>query len=163
MTNHLVQAFPLSCQDSQDSITPLNSVSVVDNLQALYRLLIIRTGQRTEAERALNEILNLSLNNPGRTAASRAGFVKLFRKALEVPVTPGGSPGMELSGWPLALHQLAEPGRSALTLFYLEIFSPRELAEILGIDIGKLARVIGAARLALENQQMQSDTPGTGH
>jgi hypothetical protein len=157
MTNHLVQAFPLSCQDSQDSITPLNSVSVVDNLQALYRLLIIRTGQRTEAERALNEILNLSLKNPG-SAASRAGFVRLFRKALEFPVTQGGSPETELSGWPLALHQLAEPGRSALTLFYLEIFSPRDLAEILGIDLGELARVIGAARLSLENQQMQSNT-----
>jgi hypothetical protein len=158
MSNHPVQAVPLSCQASQDSMTPLNSVSVVDHIQALYRLLIIRTGQRTEAERALNEILNLSLKNPGKTT-SRAVFVKLFRKALELPIAQGGSPETELSGWPLALHQLPEPERSALTLFYLEIFSPRDLADILGFDIELLARVIGAARQSLENQQTQPNTP----
>jgi len=155
MTNHPVQAFPLSCQDSQDSMTPLNSVSVVDHIQALYRLLMIRTGQRTEAERALNEILNLSLKNAGSTD-SRTVFVKLFRKALESPVAPCRSPEADLSGWPLALHHLPEPGRSALTLFYLEIFSPRDIAEILGLDLEELARVIGTARQSLENQQTQS-------
>lgn len=158
MTNHPVQAFPLSCLDSQDSMTPLNPVSVVDQIQALYRLLMIRTGQRTEAERALNEILNVSLKNPGGTA-SRAVFVNLFRKALDSPTALGASPETDLSGWPLALHQLPEPGRSALTLFYLEIFNPRDLAEILGLDIEELARIIGTARQSLENQQTQSNTP----
>jgi hypothetical protein len=158
MTNHPVQAFPLSCLDSQDSVTPLNSVSVVDHIQALYRLLMIRTGQRKEAERVLNEILNVSHKDPGGTS-SRAVFVNLFRKALESPTAPGALSETDLSGWPLALHQLAEPGRSALTLFYLEIFSPRDLAEIIGLDIDELARVIGAARQSLENQQTQSNTP----
>lgn len=157
MTNHPVQAFPLSCQASQDSMTPLNSVSVVDHIQALYRLLIIRTGQRTEAERTLNEILNLSLKNAGSTA-SRTVFVKLFRKALVPPAAPCGLRDTDLSGWPLALHHLPEPGRSALTLFYLEIFSPRDIAEILGLDLEELARVIDAARQSLENQRTQSGT-----
>ena len=134
-------------------MTPLNSVSVVDHIQALYRLLMIRTGQRTEAERALNE--TLSLKNAGSTD-SRTVFVKLFRKALESPVAPSGSPDTDLSGWPLALHHLPEPGRSALTLFYLEIFSPRDIAEILGLDLEELARVIGTARQSLEKQQTQS-------
>jgi hypothetical protein len=138
-------------------MTPLNSVSVVDHIQALYRLLMIRTGQRTEAERALNEILNVSHEGPGG-ASSRAVFVNMFRQALESPIAAGASPETDLSGWPLALHQLAEPGRSALTLFYLEIFSPRDLAEIIGLDIEELARVIGAARQSLENQQTQSNT-----
>ena len=134
-------------------MTPLNSVSVVDHIQALYRLLMIRTGQRTEAERALNE--TLSLKNAG-SPDSRTVFVKLFRKALESPVAPCGLPDTDLSGWPLALHHLPEPGRSALTLFYLEIFSPRDIAEILGLDLEELARVIGTARQSLENQQTQS-------
>jgi DNA-directed RNA polymerase specialized sigma24 family protein len=62
----------------------------------------------------------------------------------------------DLAGWPLALHQLPEPERSAITLFYLEIFSPPVLSEILGLTIEELARLIGAARKSLESQQTKS-------
>ena len=64
----------------------------------------------------------------------------------------------ELAGWALALHRLPEPERSAITLFYLEIFSPRVLAEILGLDIEGLARLIAHARKSLESQPTKSTT-----
>lgn len=159
MTQWLVQAlcvgsFPLSCYETQDSMTALNTVSAVDHIQALYRLLLIRTGQRTEAERALNETLTQSPRNSNSYANKEA---ELFRKALSMPVTASQLPEKELTGWALALHHLPEPERSAITLFYLEIFSPRELAGVLGLEIEDLARMIGGARQTLENNRMDSN------
>ena len=159
MTQWLVQAlcvgsFPLSCYETQDSMTALNTVSAVDRIQALYRLLLIRTGQRTEAERAVNETLTQSSRNSSGYANKEA---ELFRKALSMPVTASQLPEKELTGWPLALHHLAEPERSAITLFYLEVFNPRELAGILGLEIEDLARMIAGARRTLENNRMDSN------
>jgi len=135
-------------------MTALNTVSAVDHIQALYRLLLIRTGQRTEAERALNEALTQSPRNSNSYANKEA---ELFRKALSMPVTASQLPEKELTGWALALHHLPEPERSAITLFYLEIFSPGELAGILGLEIEDLARMIGGARQTLENNRMDSN------
>ena len=159
MTQWLVQAlcvgsFPLSCYETQDSMTALNTVSAVDHIQALYRLLLIRTGQRAEAERALNETLTQSSRTSNGYVNKEA---ELFRKALSMPVTASQLPQKELTGWPLALHHLPEPERSAITLFYLEIFNPRELAGILGLEIEDLARMIGGARQTLENNRMESN------
>jgi hypothetical protein len=141
----------LSGWKSQDSMTKLKSVSPTDHIQALYRLLLIRTGQRIQAERALRETLTQSLQNTDRNQ-SKPDFVKFYQAALKTPATAFDPSKTDLAGWPLALHQLAEPERSAMTLFYLEVFSPRVLSEIFGIEIEELARMIGAARKSLENQ-----------
>ncbi len=129
-------------------MTTLNTVSAFDHIQALYRLLLIRTGQHAEAERALNETLTQPVEDD---AGSPERKVELFRKALNLPVIVSQSPERELAGWPLALHHLPEPERSAITLFYLEIFSPRDLAGLLEIGIEELARMIDGARQRLEN------------
>jgi DNA-directed RNA polymerase specialized sigma24 family protein len=86
-------------------------------------------------------------------------FLELYRTALKMPINPSEPPAADLAGWPLALHHLPEPERSAITLFYLEIFSPSVLSEILGFDLEELARVIGAARKSLETQQTKSTIP----
>lgn len=139
-------------------MSKLNSVSASDHIQALYRLLLIRTGQRIQAEHAVRDTLTESLRSPDRSPA-KADFAAFFRTALKVPASTSAIQGTDLEGWPLALHQLPEPERSAITLFYLEIFSPRELSEILGVDIRELARIIGVARKSLEDQQIKSNTP----
>jgi hypothetical protein len=144
----------LSCYETQDSMTALNTVSAVDHIQALYRLLLIRTGQRTEAERALNETLTQSPQTSNGYANNEA---ELFRRALSMPVIASQLPEKELTGWPLALHHLPEPERSAITLFYLEIFDPRALAGVLGLEIEELARMIAGARQTLENNRMESN------
>jgi DNA-directed RNA polymerase specialized sigma24 family protein len=135
----------------------LNSVSVSEHIQALYRLLLIRTGHRIQAEQALRQTLTESLrnlpDNPQKT-----NFVDFYRTALQMPTPAQESPETELAGWALALHHLPEPERSAITLFYLEIFSPRILSEILGLDIEGLARLIAAARKSLESEQTNSTT-----
>lgn len=139
-------------------MSKLNSISASDHIQALYRLLLIRTGRRIEAEHAVRVTLTKSLRNLDfRTA--KADFAAFFRTALKEPASASATTQeTDLEGWALALHQLPEPERSAITLFYLEIFSPRELSDILGVNIGELARIIGAARKSLENQQTKSDS-----
>jgi hypothetical protein len=132
-------------------MTALNSVSPTDHIQALYRLLLIRTGQRLQAENALRKTLTESLQNSD-SHQNRTDFVKFYQTALKIPGTDFDPSETDLTGWPLALHQLAEPERSAITLFYLEVLSPHVLSEVLELDIGELARIIGAARKTLENQ-----------
>ncbi len=139
-------------------MTELNSVSVSEHLQALYRLLLIRTGHRIQAETALRNTLTDSFKNPRRDQ-NEPNYVEFYRAALKMPLKPSAPPRTELAGWPLALHQLPEPERSAITLFYLEIFSPRVLAEILELELEDLARLIDAARKTLESQQTKSPTP----
>ena len=119
-------------------MTGLNSVSPTDHIQALYRLLLIRTGQRLQAENALRKTLTESLQNDDGHQ-NRTDFVKFYQTALKIPGTAFDPSETDLTGWPLALHQLAEPERSAITLFYLEVFSPRVLSEVLGLHIGELA------------------------
>jgi hypothetical protein len=136
----------------------LNSVSASEHIQALYRLLLIRTGRRIQAEQALRETLTGSLQGtpPGR---NETNYVDYYRTALKIPANASEPPETDLAGWPLALHHLPEPERSAITLFYLEIFSPRILSEILDLNLEELAQLIGTARKSLENQQTKSATP----
>jgi hypothetical protein len=133
----------------------LNSVSASEHIQALYRLLLIRTGQRLQAEQALRETLRESLQG-SFPLGSKTDFVEYYRTALKMP-TPASEPlQTDLAGWPLALHHLPEPQRSAITLFYLEIFSPRALSELLGLEMVELANLIAAARNSLDSQQTKS-------
>jgi hypothetical protein len=127
----------------------LNAASPLDYIQGLYRLLLIRTGQRIEAENAIRQIFSESLQKTAQESG-KVDFSEFFRIALRLPAIASGSLTTDLDGWPLALHQLPEPERSAITLFYLEIFSPAVLGDILGVDINDLARIIGAARKSLE-------------
>jgi hypothetical protein len=151
---------PLRGWESQDSMTRLNAVSASEHIQALYRLLLIRTGQRSQAEHALRETLTESVQNTRRNQSkNKPDFVEFYRTALKIPAIASGPSEKDLAGWPLALHHLPEPGRSAITLFYLEIFSPRVLSEILDLDIDELARIIGTARKYLESQQTKSSIP----
>ena len=48
-------------------------------------------------------------------------------------------------------HCLAEPGRSALALFYLELFSPDEIAKLLKMNLEELGQTLAEARGALQN------------
>ena len=150
-TNPGLNTVLLSRSETQDSMTALNSVSPTDHIQALYRLLLIRTGQRLQAENALRKTLTESLQNSDNHQ-NRTDFVKFYQTALKIPGTAFDPSETDLTGWPLALHQLAEPERSAITLFYLEVLSPHVLSEVLELDLAELARIIGAARKTLENQ-----------
>jgi hypothetical protein len=134
----------------------LNSASPLDQIQALYRLLLIRTGRRIEAEQAIRQIVPESLPKADHQSG-KVDFAEFFRAALRLPAMAHGSMKTDLVGWPLALHQLPEPERSAITLFYLEIFSPTALGDVLGVDIQDLARIVGTARKYLDVERPKSN------
>jgi len=139
-------------------MTTLNSVSDSRHIQALYRFLLIRTGQRGHAENALRETLTTALS-AGRRDQNQIDYAEYYRAALKMPAGTPELLATDLVGWPLALHQLPEPERSAITLFYLEIFSPSILSGILGVNLEELAALIETARKFLENGQTKTSIP----
>ncbi|MCX6977331.1 MAG: hypothetical protein NTX04_05180, partial [Verrucomicrobia bacterium] len=54
-----------------------------------------------------------------------------------------------LPNLPSLFHSLPEPGRSALALFYLHLFSNSEIAELLLLPLDSLPALIGSTRLQL--------------
>ncbi len=58
-------------------------------------------------------------------------------------------------------HLLPEPERSALALFYLDLFSAEEIAELLKMDIEALSDTLGAARDLLRKslREMRNSSP----
>src|ERR1700742_4611127 len=139
-------------------MTTLNSVSDSQHIQALYRFLLIRTGQRVHAEHALRETLTAALKT-GHRDQTQIDYAEYYRAALKLPAGTPEPPPTDLVGWPLALHHLPEPERSAITLFYLEIFTPRVLSEILGLNLEELAGLIETARKSLENGHVKRSIP----
>lgn len=56
-------------------------------------------------------------------------------------------------------HTLPEPERSALALFYLDLFSAPEIAELLKMDFEVLADTLHAARELLQNSLRNVRSP----
>jgi hypothetical protein len=55
-----------------------------------------------------------------------------------------------------SFHQMAEPGRSALALFYTRLFTADQLADILGVPERNLPSILAAARADLEGKLLAS-------
>ena len=56
-------------------------------------------------------------------------------------------------------HLLPEPGRSALALFYLNLFSTEKIADLLEMPIEKLAGTLGRARALLQESLREGRAP----
>jgi DNA-directed RNA polymerase specialized sigma24 family protein len=138
----------LSGPIEEDSIWPLNSVSAYDYIQSLYRLCLIQSGSDNAAESAVHDLLSEAFKTANRDLA-KVDFDGLFRTAFQRRDSYAKMPENKLTDWPRVLHSLAEPQRSTLTLFYLEIWPLSFIAEITGSSIEQLADTIKAARSAL--------------
>ena len=55
-------------------------------------------------------------------------------------------------------HQLSEPGRTALALFYLDTFTTEEIAKLLKLEEDALAATLGGARTELQQLLRASRT-----
>ena len=66
---------------------------------------------------------------------------------------------LEIEAYILAhhFHLLPEPERSALALFYLELFELSEIAELLQMRLEDLATTLGSARKRLHDSLKQSE------
>lgn len=118
-----------------------------------YRFALLLTGNAARAESLILEVLTDGAQEFAqfRTAEHcHAWLITRIRQRTNStpPVEPDEAPG-----FPARFSRLPEPGRSALGLFYLDLFSPGEIADILGLHLEDLGAELQSARAALAAQQ----------
>ena len=138
----------LNSLDSSNSIPGLNPPTAYDYVQALYRLLAVQSGSSATAESAMKEIFLQAFEDADKQL-ERLDFDGLFRTAFRNRDTYPRTATPELNDWAGKLHQLPEPERSSITLFFLEILPPATIAEIAGTTLDTLAERVARARREL--------------
>ena len=126
----------------------LNAPTAYDYVQALYRLLVVQSGSSSTAESAVKQIFLQAFEDAGRQL-ERLDFDGLFRTAFRNRDTYPRTAEPELNGWAGKLHQLPEPERFSVTLFFLEVLPPATIAEITGSTLDALAERVEKARQEL--------------
>ena len=96
----------------------------------------------------MREIFLQAFEDAGRQL-ERLDFDGLFRTAFLNRDTYQRQAEPELNGWARKLHQLPEPERFSITLFFLEILPPATIAEITGTTLENLAERVAKARQEL--------------
>jgi hypothetical protein len=126
----------------------LNAPTAYDYVQAMYRLLVVQSGSSSTAESAVKQIFFQAFEEAGREL-QRLDFDGLFRTAFRNRDTYPRKAEPELNGWEGKLHQLPEPERFSITLFFLEVLPPATIAEITGSTLDTLAERVAKARQEL--------------
>ena len=142
-------------------------------LAEFYRFALLLTGSTAAAESVMAETLaevETHLDQI-RTEANRQAWLaqRIRERCLknnvknQVPVVPrllrtepaaGAAPevlGIEAYILAEHFHCMAEPGRSALALFYLDLFSPEEIGKLVKMNLEELGATLAEARVALQN------------
>ena len=142
-------------------------------LAELYRFALLLTGRSAAAESVMAETLaevEAQLDQI-RTEANRQAWLaarireRCLKNNLENPVPvvprllrveqPAGAVlevlGIEAFILAEHFHCMAEPGRSALALFYLDLFTPEEIAKLVKMNLEELGATLAEARVALRN------------
>ena len=150
-------------------------------LAEFYRFALLLTGNAKSAEEVMAETITEveSQLSQFRNETSRQAWLALHirERCLEnnkslPPTAPrllrddtetGTKPEvLQIEAFLLAqrFHTLPEPERSALALFYLDLFTAEEIAELLKMDMHVLSDTLGAARDLLRKalQAMHPET-----
>ena len=130
--------------------TPLAQASLAE----FYRFALLLTGSAEAAERIVAETLSDSdaqLEEIRSSAQREACFASRVRQRCLRDFTPMDEVETANEGMALARHfsTLQEPERSALALFYLDLFSAEEIASVLKIKPEDLAETLMHARTLL--------------
>jgi DNA-directed RNA polymerase specialized sigma24 family protein len=126
----------------------LNAPTAYDYVQALYRLLVVQSGSSSTAESAVKQLFLQAFEDAGKQL-ERLDFDGLFRTAFRNRDTYPRKAEPELNDWARKLHQLPEPERFSITLFFLEVLPPATIAEITGSTLDALAERVAKARQEL--------------
>jgi DNA-directed RNA polymerase specialized sigma24 family protein len=140
-------------------------------LAEFYRFALLLTGNAKSAEKVMAETLAevetqlAQFRNETSRQAWLATHIRercLKNNADTPPAAPrllrddsetGEKPEiLKIEAFLLAqrFHMLPEPERSALALFYLDFFSPEEIAQLLKMDVELLSDTLAAARQLLQ-------------
>jgi DNA-directed RNA polymerase specialized sigma24 family protein len=142
-----------------------------DTFAEFYRFAVLLTGKIGKAEQVMAETLSkaaVELAQIRNETSRRAWFATRIRerclgdereaapapRLLREEVESAGSlEVLEIEAYLIAqrFHQLPEPGRSALALFYLDTFTNQEIAKLLKLHEDELADTLGDARRRLQH------------
>jgi DNA-directed RNA polymerase specialized sigma24 family protein len=117
-----------------------------ETLRNLYRLAVLLTGDPGRAETVLLATVAHSSAHLAQYRDRRHGllyFVKLLRQGCRNTVPPGDPDPKSFAD---CFARLPEPSRSALALFYINLLTIEEVAEVLDMDLMELGDTLGAAR-----------------
>ena len=167
----------LRSTDARSYICPVLETALLPSatLTELYRFALLLTGRPQVAEKVMTETLR---EVEGQLAQFRtedhrrvwlAGRIRQRclrdhtsdKGAVVAPrllreedssADRGGSTVLEIEAFIVArhFHTLPEPERSALALFYLDLFTPGELAGFLKMEVEQLAETLATARERLQ-------------
>jgi DNA-directed RNA polymerase specialized sigma24 family protein len=136
-----------------------------------YRFALLLTGRSAVAEQVMVETIaeaEAQLDEFRNDANRQAWLAQRLRqhclknneetpppapRLLRIEPEPGVRPevlGIEAFILAEHFHGLPEPGRSALALFYLDLFTPEEIAELLKMKLEELGATLAEARTRLQ-------------
>ena len=166
--NPLLSAAPWTTHDHdrlQTAIFPSATIA------EFFRFALLLTGRSAVAEKVMVETLaeaEAQLDEFRNDANRQAWLAQRLRqhclknneetpppapRLLRIEPEPGVRPkvlGIEAFILAEHFHGLAEPGRSALALFYLDLFTPEEIAELLKMKLEELGATLAEARTRLQ-------------
>ncbi len=139
-----------------------------DFFEDLYRFATVLTTDTDAALRSVTDALDFALKRPRSQGDLDRLMVLLFQdvRARVLKHSPGrkmrkSTPGelptgagtevasMDATTVRSAIHGLAEPGRSALALLYLDILESEEIQKVLGMTQAELGEWLRGARVEL--------------
>ena len=133
-----------------------------ENRVALYRLVLLLEGDGQAAEKTILDVFGECALELAQLRSKKSGLafaIKKLRAHCLSHSTPDHSPSEGANDTPLFAKQFSsipEPGRSALALLYLKLFSARDSADLLNLKIEDFARALESARTALRKAQTDS-------
>ncbi len=150
-------------------------------LAEFYRFSLLLTGRVSAAESVMAETLaevEAQLDQIRSEANRQAWLAQRIRerclknnlenpapivpRLLRIEPAPGVVPevlGIEAYILAEHFHCLAEPGRSALALFYLDLFTPEEIGKLLEMNLEELGATLADARGALQKSLVGENGP----
>jgi hypothetical protein len=119
-------------------------------LKTAWRFAFLLTGCREGTSKVFKDSVEELLRHPHPGDLERARqlfFTVVRRRGLKFPAR------CELQGTAAKLHELPEPGRSALALLYLDALPAVDIQRVLNIDGRLLAEAMDKARSALREKR----------
>lgn len=125
-----------------------------------YRFACLMTGSAPAAQAAIQALVPGAAERLTQMRDERQARRWLFSRLREICRRTPPEPAPEDEVTRLFSH-LPEEERSALGLFYLQLFQPDELAEMLDLSPLALGQLLGVARLLLGRQRHPTLAPAS--
>ncbi|MEA3186568.1 MAG: hypothetical protein QOD99_398 [Chthoniobacter sp.] len=125
----------------------LDFAALIDEkIEPLYRFALLLTGDTAAAERALIAVAAQCESQMEEFRNSRSRLVFYVGKLRDYCAKTRAPASAAQPAIVAQLQSLPEPGRSALALFYLDVFPAQEIAAILKTSLEELSQILDEGR-----------------